>query len=227
MSLSGLGVDATWHDVAPAVHDEFREWHTREHLPARAGIPGVRRARRYVALRDTPEFFTLIEADSLEVLTGQDYRRRLDAPTASAKRLLPALANVAAAVARVPFTQGVGSGGVLLTLRFAIGDAHGESTQDALRRRVLPPLAYRKGVTGVHLCVADDEASGTPSAESALYALGESPHWFLLVEGSAVPDVEGAADDLAPALQAHGARDLVRASYRLEFTRLTTPWAAG
>ncbi|HNB91089.1 MAG TPA: hypothetical protein PLP91_11975 [Plasticicumulans sp.] len=47
MSLAGLGVIATWHDVADDAHDEFREWHTREHMPARAGIPGVRRVRRY------------------------------------------------------------------------------------------------------------------------------------------------------------------------------------
>lgn len=224
MSLAGLGVVATWHDVAEGAHDEFREWHTREYLPARAGIPGVRRARRYVAIAGAPAFFTLIEADSVEVLEGVDFQRRLAAPSTAAQRFLATLHNVAQGVARVPYTTGVASGGVLCTLRMAIDAARRDSTQDALRRRVLPPIGYRMGVTGVHLAVADEIAPravdlGTPAAAAVA--------WVLLVEGVSVPAVEGAADDVLPALQAHAARDVVRNTYRLECTRLATPWAAG
>lgn len=215
MSLAGLGVVAAWHDVAEAARDDFQEWHTREHLPSRVGTPGVRRGRRYVAIAGAPEFFSLIEADSVEVLTGQDYRQRLAAATPWARRVAPAVRDVVQVVARVPFTNGVGSGGVLLTLRFAIDAAQRDGTLDALRRRVLPPLVYRKGVTGIHLCIADEDAGIA------------APPWVMLVEGVSVPDVEGAADDLAPALQAHAAHDLARNVYRLAFTRLTTPWAAG
>jgi hypothetical protein len=53
------------------------------------------------------------------------------------------------------------------------------------------------------------------------------PEWFVLIEGVAVADLDAAAEDLAPALQAHGAQAMERAVYRLEFTRLKTPWAAG
>lgn len=226
MSLAGLGVAATWHDLASGAHDEFREWHTREWMPARAGIPGVRRVRRYVAIAGAPEFFALLEADSLEVLDGQDFRRRVAAPTSAAQRVLPLLRNVAHATVRVPYTTGVGSGGVLCTLRFAIDAARRDSTLDALRRRVLPPIAYRLGVTGVHLAVADPDAPAAPALEPGL-AAAAAVTWALLLEGVSVPAVEGAADDLAPALQAHAARDAVRNTYRLECTRLATPWAAG
>ncbi len=116
----------------------------------------------------------------------------------------------------------------MLTLRFAIDAAHRDGTVDALRRRVLPPLVYRKGVAGVHLCLADDAASAIETAERKFRVNATLvPAWIVLVEGNSVPDVEGAADDLAPALQAHGARELDRAVYRLEFTRLKTPWTAG
>ncbi len=116
----------------------------------------------------------------------------------------------------------------MLTLRFALDPARRDSAVEALRRRLLPPLVYRKGVAGVHLCLADDAASNVATAEKRVRAdTTEVPGWILLIEGNAVPDVEGAADDVEPALQAHGATALVRAVYRLEFTRLKTPWAAG
>ncbi|MFO1397836.1 MAG: hypothetical protein U1F48_12305 [Burkholderiales bacterium] len=226
MSLAGLGVIATWHDVADDAHDEFREWHTREHMPARAGIPGVRRVRRYVGIAGAPQFFTLLEADSVEALGGEDVRRRFAAPTSAAQRFLPMLRNVVQATVRVPYTTGVGSGGVLCTVRFAIDGARRDSTLDALRRRVLPPIAYRMGVTGVHLAVADAEAQDAVALEAGMPAPARVD-WALLLEGVSAPAVEGAADDVAPALQAHAARDVLRNTYRLECTRLTTPWAAG
>ena len=228
MSLAGLGTVAIWHDLDPAARDEFHEWHNREHMPERVGIPGFRRGRRYVAISGAPEYFNLYEADSPETLAGQDYLNRLNAPTAWTRRVVPSFRNVARSICRVAFTNGVGSGGVMLTLRFAIDAAQRDGTVDALRRRLLPPLVYRKGVAGVHLLLADEAASQVETAEKRVRAdTTQVPAWILLVEGNAVPDVEGAADDLAPALKAHGAAAVERAVYRLEFTRLKTPWAAG
>jgi hypothetical protein len=228
MSLAGLGAVAIWHDLLPEARDDFHEWHNREHMPERVGIPGFRRGRRYVAISGEPEFFNLYEADSPETLAGQDYLNRLNSPTAWTQRVIPSFRNVARAICRVAFTNGVGSGGVMLTLRFAIDDAGRESTLDALRRRVLPPLVYRKGVTGLHLCLADEAASNVETAERKTRANATVvPSWIVLVEGISVPDVDGAADDLVPALAAHGADAPERAVYRLEFTRLKTPWSAG
>ena len=81
MSLAGLGVVAIWHDIAPEGRDDFYEWHNREHMPERVGIPGFRRGRRFVAIEGRPEYFNLYEADSAETLGGQDYLNRLNAPT--------------------------------------------------------------------------------------------------------------------------------------------------
>ena len=86
MSLAGLGVVAIWHDLLPEARDDFHEWHNREHMPERVGIPGFRRGRRYVAISGTPEFFNLYEADSPEILSGQDYLNRLNSPTAWTKK---------------------------------------------------------------------------------------------------------------------------------------------
>jgi hypothetical protein len=128
----------------------------------------------------------------------------------------------------VAFTHGVGSGGVMLTLRFALPDAAHDALLGALRTRLLPPLAYRRGIAGVHLGIADRAGSNIETAERKVRAATtQVPSWVVLIEGNGVPDVDGAADELAPALVAAGAHELERSAYRLEFTRLKTPWSAG
>lgn len=228
MSLSGLGAVAIWHDIEPAARDEFYEWHNREHMPERVGIPGFHRGRRYAVIGGGPEYFNLYEADSLETLTGRDYLDRLNAPTAWTQRVVPHFRNVARAICRVAFTHGVGSGGVMQTLRFALPDAAHDELLAALRTRLLPPLAYRKGIAGVHLGMADRAGSNIETTERKVRAATtQVPSWVVLVEGNGVPDVDGAANELVPRLVAAGAHDLDRSTYRLEFTRLKTPWSAG
>lgn len=70
MSFAGTGVVAIWHDLLPEARDEFYEWHNREHMPERTGIPGFQRGRRYIALDAGPVYFNLYEADSVQVLGG-------------------------------------------------------------------------------------------------------------------------------------------------------------
>jgi hypothetical protein len=226
MSLSGMGVVALWHDLVPDAKEEFYEWHSRERVPERVGIPGFRRGHRYVAVNGAPEFFVLYEADSPEVLGGLDYLYRLNAPSQWSRRVVPSFRNVARSLCRVVVTSGTGSGGVLLTSRFAIDAAH--RSLEALTRRILPSLSQRTGIAGVHLCLADEALSGIDSAEGRLYAdAPRVPAWVVLIEGNSAADVRAAHEALAPVLQAHNASALESAIYRLEFTRLKTPWSAG
>lgn len=228
MSLAGMGVVAIWHDLLPEVKADYYEWHNREHMPERVGIPGFRRGRRYVALRGAPEFFNLYEADSPQVLAGQDYLNRLNAPTAGTRRVVPSFRNIARSICAVAFTSGVGSGGVMLTARFELIPANRDAAVEALAQRLLPPLAYRVGITGVHLCLADEAVSRIETVEKS----GRADTIFIptsvvLIEGICAADVEGAFEALAPALLALGADRFDTATYRHEFTRLKTPWSAG
>jgi hypothetical protein len=228
MSLAGMGVVAIWHDLLPEAKEEFYEWHNREHMPERVGIPGFRRGRRYVAISGAPEFFNLYEADSAEVLGGQDYLNRLNAPTVWTKRVVPSFRNVARSICRVAFTSGVGSGGTMLTMRFEIDAAHRAPAIEALATRILPPLSHRNGISGVHLCLADEAISKVETAEKTARAdTTLVPTWIVLIEGNAVADVSAAGDALAPGLHAHDAGAPETAIYRHEFTRLKTPWSAG
>ena len=228
MSLAGTGVVAIWHDLEPDARSDFYEWHNREHMPERVGIPGFRRGRRYLAISGTPEFFNLYEADTPEVLGGRDYLDRLNSPTPWTKRVVPSFRNVARSICRVAFSDGVGSGGVMLTMRFDVAAAHRAFAVEALANRVLPPLSLRIGIAGVHLCLADEAVSNVETAEKKARADKTLvPTWIVLIEGIGAYEVRMAAEVLVPALEHHHAGGIETAIYRHEFTRLKTPQSAG
>ena len=89
MSLAGQAVVAIWNGIAPEGRTEFYEWHNREHMPERVGIPGFRRGRRYIAKYGAPEFFTLYEATGTDVLAGPHYLERLNNPTPLTRHVIP------------------------------------------------------------------------------------------------------------------------------------------
>jgi len=231
MSLAGLGAVCIWHDLLPEARDDFHQWHNREHMPERVGIPGFRRGRRYVAVAGAPEYFNLYEADSQEVLGGQDYLNRLNAPTEWTRRVVPSFRNVSRSICRVVYTDGVGQGGCMLTQRFDVGESDRPQVLQALRQRLLPPLCDNKGIAGVHLCLADESISKVETAEKKARAdTTQVPTWIILIEGNSSADVITAGAALSGQLQPLlGARDagIVTSVYQLEYSRCKTPWSAG
>ncbi|MGN6807644.1 MAG: hypothetical protein ACTHJZ_17140 [Trinickia sp.] len=231
MSLAGTGVVAIWHDLLPEAKDEFYEWHNREHMPERAGIPGFRRGRRFMALDAGPEYFNLYEADTVEVLGAQDYLSRLNTPTPWTKQVVASFRNVARSICHVAYSDGVGQGAYLMTVRFDVpSDARAEVVK-GLRQRVLPPLVDLPGITGVHLCLADEAISKVETAEKKARSEGTKvPTWIVLVEGCRAGNVRSAADRFVSGLAAlpgAGATAPDTTLYQLEYTRCKTPWSAG
>ena len=231
MSLAGLGAVCIWHDLLPEARDDFHQWHNREHMPERVGIPGFRRGRRYVAIAGTPEYFNLYEADSAEVLGGQDYLNRLNAPTEWTRQVVPSFRNVSRSICRVVYTHGVGQGAFMLTLRFDVAQSDRSRVVKALRQRLLPPLCDNKGIAGVHLCLADESISKVETTEKKARAdTTQVPTWIILIEGNSSADVRAAGAALSGQLQsllgAHGA-EIATSVYQLECSRCKTPWSAG
>ena len=203
MSLAGLGAVCIWHDLLPEAVDEFYQWHNREHMPERLGIPGFRRGRRFIAVAGAPTYFNLYEADNAEVLGGRDYLERLDSPTAWTRRVVASFRRVSRSICRVAYSEGVGEGGYMLTQRFDVDAAEAERTSDALRRDLLPPLAGRKGIAGVHLCLADVAISRIETAEKKARSEATAiPGWIVLIEGTSEIDVRGAGESLTADLRA-------------------------
>jgi hypothetical protein len=231
MSLSGLGAVCIWHDLLPEARDDFHQWHNREHMPERVGIPGFRRGRRYVAISGTPEYFNLYEADSAEVLGGQDYLNRLNAPTGWTRQVVPSFRNVSRSICRVVYTHGIGQGAFVLTQRFDVGERDRPQVVKALRQSLLPPLCDNKGIAGVHLCLADESISKVETAEKKARAdTTQVPTWIILIEGNSPADVEAAGAALGKELQVligAAASPILTSVYQLEFSRCKTPWSAG
>jgi len=77
MALAGTAVVAIWNDITGDDRANFYEWHNREHIPERLGIPGFLRGRRYRAIEGTApgdrEYFTLYEVRNLAVLGSEAY----------------------------------------------------------------------------------------------------------------------------------------------------------
>lgn len=82
------GILAVWNNCTPGCESEYEDWYQTEHLPERVGIPGFIRGRRYQALDATHQFFTYYEVDSPSVLTSDEYRQHLNAPTERTQHIM-------------------------------------------------------------------------------------------------------------------------------------------
>jgi hypothetical protein len=228
--LAGQAFVAIWHDVAPEGRANYYEWHNREHMAERVGIPGFRRGRRYITERGAPEYFNLYEVDALEVLTGQDYLARLNNPTSWTRRTVPDIRNVSRSLCRVDASVGCAQGGAMMTWRLEGIEGQEEVLRRYLRES-LPVVFDRPGVLGAHFGTADRSRSEIMTEERrARGTLTLVPGWVILVEGISAAAVEAAADpELGiPALRGHGAtEDIQRGIYRLEASRAKTAAVSG
>ena len=220
--LAGEAVVAIWTSFDPAVRDQSYDWYINEHSLERVGIPGFRRGRRCIAADPTtsPELFTLYEADTMQVLQGNDYANRLNNPTPATKFMMTRGLETFRAMARVGFSHGPGVGGMVQTIQFECDAEH----LPALRGAMLT-AAQAPRVTGAHLCIGDVEASIVRTAETRDRSdMERPPNLFTIVEAT---DAEALAaillDDL---LTKAGARaPFVRGLYRLEYIRTKTGFA--
>jgi hypothetical protein len=188
MKAAEAGAVAIWHDIVPEGLDVFYAWHGREHMPERAGIPGFRLGRRFIAVDADRAFFNLYETESAAVIRGADYRARLNNPTPWTTEAVRHFRHVARALCRVAWHAGAAEGGTLATLRFVPADD--ESTEDTrLIREVLAPLSDAPGVAAVRLLLADTEASGEMTAEKrARGGSTEVPTHVVVAEGWSAED---------------------------------------
>lgn len=221
MSLTGTGVVAIWHNLLPEFRAEFYEWHNREHMPERLAVPGFRRGRRYRAIEGEPEFFNLYETDHPGILSSPEYLARLNSPTAWTKRVLPGFRDVSRSLCRVAGSVGVGQGGVMLTRRFDVAAEEQTAVATRLTEHVLSEIAGRPGITGVHLCLADEAASGIRTVEAAARVVPTLvPTWIVLIEGVSAPHAKSADERLATALpDATLPAPAATAVYQLEISR--------
>lgn len=205
MSLAGSGVVAIWNGIEAHARAEFYEWHTREHMPERVGIPGFLRGRRYIAFpgtptSGTPEYFTLYETENLQVLKGAAYTARLNDPTPWTRKCVAAFTDVERALCEVAASLGHAQGGLLMTLRYDVLAGRETMQRDWLVGQALPDLLRQPGICGAHLCRADTGASTVLTEEKKVRPHAAIvPNWVVMVEcASERVDIEAACAKLLP-----------------------------
>ncbi|MGJ7493358.1 hypothetical protein [Variovorax sp. ZT4R33] len=224
--LAGEGAVAIWNDIAEAGRAQFYAWHLQEHMPERVGIPGFVRGRRYRAAdaATQPEFFTLYETTTFQVIQGADYLSRLNEPTDWTRAATAYFRATTRSLTRVFASHGVGSGGALLTLRFDMAD---DAMTAAVPRlaSALEAVARMPRIGGAHLLGSDASVSSQSTAESAgRKDLLVPARWIILLEAC---DVEAFTPALA-SLQTFGElKQAAAGRYVHEHTRLKTAWQAG
>lgn len=219
MSLSGSGVIAIWNDITDEGRANFYEWHDREHIPERVGIPGFLRGRRYIALSGTPEYFTLYEVHNKSVLTGPDYLARLNSPTEWTTRSVQHFRNTSRSLCDVELSLGAGSGGLIGTIRFDCDPKKDAEILDSMTKTILPDVAKEPAISAAHICRADEGASNVKTAEQRGRAANMVPRWVVMVEGATEEAVAHALScHLSPeVLRSLGALDSMQGIYRLQF----------
>ncbi len=185
MALLGRGALVIWHDPAPAIESDYNEWHSKEHMFERVGVPGFRRGQRAVAITGAPRYFNFYEVDELATLTSRPYLDRLNDPTPWTRRVTPHMHNNSRTLCRVVASSGAGGVPAFWTM-ILLSPAPGQ--KDALRAwladEALPHLVRKPGILGAHLVEGEPTTSGQETVEKRLRADKNAfVDWVILVGG--------------------------------------------
>jgi hypothetical protein len=220
MSLAGTGAVAIWNDVRAGERDMMTEWHDREHIPERVGIPGFLRGRRFVALQGSPEYFILYETADVAAAQSPAYFARLNNPSAWTVRANKSFLNTVRGICEVPVSLGHAEGGCVLTLRLDPGPAAAAALRIFMAEQALPAALREVGIVAAHLLVAQRQVSLVETTERIGRAPLKAPNHVIVLEGHSPAALQAAAekhlrDDLLAALGGPGERGL----YQLQVAR--------
>ena len=224
MALHGRAFVAIWHGIQTGGEDEYRAWHTQEHMPERLGVPGFLQGRRYVdwSLQPHPTF-TLYEGAHIETFRSPGYLARLNDPTEWSNRVQPTMTNFLRGGCETLFSFGNGIGGAIATIRLSAPAGGGESFEGRLAGETLA-LRGNPAVTSIHIGLHAEAVTGAETEESKMRpsVFGGGFSHVVLIEGTSVAALTKISGALTGMLEAIGARNLWAASYPLDFA-LRTP----
>jgi len=225
MPLLGKGVLAIWNGVAPGYEAEFIEWHVKEHIPERVGVQGFLRGRRYVAIDGTPAYFNFYETETYQVLSSAPYLARLNDPTPWTRKVVSNFKDTSRTICDVAHSAGLGIGAWIETIQLQTSVDAAEFTRRMVNG-LLPEIAARHGVVGVHLLRGVPEANKADTAEKAMRGVRDKEaDWILLIETAtekSALDLRGDLTGDASLAQAGATGKPTRGLYQLDFALART-----
>jgi hypothetical protein len=115
-----------WFDIEPGHEQAFDDWHNREHVIERMGVPGFTQGRRFeVAGKSRApghSYLVAYDASDIGVFESGAYAARLDNPTPLTASVVPFLRNLTRTVYRVEARRGGGTAAFVRTLRLRAKD---------------------------------------------------------------------------------------------------------
>jgi len=155
--MRGAGFLAIWSDVEAHDLTDYRHWLTREHTTERVTTKGFRGVRVFRAARDDiNRFFILYELDAPEVLDGEAYLARLNAPTPWSQRIMPKLGSFMRGGGIMVARAGRGEGATIMALRIEALPA------DA--RKLAEALVACDGIAAIQIGATDEARTSVPTA---------------------------------------------------------------
>jgi len=159
--MRGAGFLAIWSDVEAHDLTDYRHWLTREHTTERVTTRGFLASRVFRAARDDiNRFFILYELEAPEVLDGEAYLARLNAPTPWSQRIMPKLGNFMRGGGVMVARAGRGEGATITALRIETLPANPQQLADA--------LVACDGVAAVQIGTTDQARTSVPTAEKGM-----------------------------------------------------------
>jgi hypothetical protein len=182
------------------------------------GIDGFLRGRRYIVAQGEPDFFTLYNVRDAGVLSGAAYHARLNDPTPWTLKAVTYFSNEYRSLCEIKASQGIGSGGLIGTIRFDCDVERDVGVMAHLAGLALPAVTRRPAIAAMHVCRADLETSRRRSAEQQDRGDNRVPRWIVLVEGTTLEAIAEALDGSlgSKALSAAGVQIADRGVYRLQ-----------
>lgn len=208
-----------WYDTNPAYQPELDLWHSREHLPERAALPGFLTVERFRSLRDLGRYFLLFRVTNIEVFASDPYLRVLNNPTEWTRKMMPGVLNMNRTLCTVAGRAGGGFGSILHTIKCSPERSVRATFATWLRDEAFPAALASVGVVRVELAIANPEASRLKTRDQGLRGKpDEVADWVILVEAYSESGLE-ALGDSAPLscreIEVRGATVTGRESFRL------------
>jgi len=183
--MRGRGFLAIWSDIAAHDLTDYRHWLAREHTTERVTTQGFLSSRVFRAARDDiNRFFILYELVAPEVLDGEAYLTRLNAPTPWSQRIMPKLGNFMRGGGVMIARAGRGEGATILALRIETLPENPEKLAEA--------LVACDGVAAAQIGATDEARTSVRTAEKGMRKNEGFFAGLLLIEALDVASLQAA-----------------------------------
>ncbi len=183
--MRGAGFLAIWSDVEAHDLTDYRHWLTREHTTERVTTRGFLASRVFRAARDDiNRFFILYELESPEVLDGESYLARLNAPTPWSQRIMPKLGNFMRGGGTMVARAGRGEAAMIVALRI--------ETLPQDPQKMAQALVVCDGVAAVQIGTTDEARTSVRTAEKGMRKDEGFFAGLLLIEALDMASLQGA-----------------------------------